>query len=77
MMRQTPRTFVGPVVLRLEEAVPPAVAARVRLAVAAVPGVASCELDADAATLVVSAARPVDRADLLDLLERVGCRVRS
>ncbi|MCB0894720.1 MAG: hypothetical protein H6529_15215 [Nocardioides sp.] len=74
MMRGTPRTFVGTVVLLLREPARENGAAVVAEEVARIPGVGSVELD-DAGTLVVSATAPVDRSDLLALLERLGCSV--
>ena len=74
MMRGTPRTFIGTVVFLLREPAGEHGAAVVAEEVGRVPGVGSVELD-DAGTLVVSATAPVDRSDLLALLERLGCSV--
>jgi hypothetical protein len=40
------------------------------------PGICGCELDVAAGALVVTADAPVDRADVVATLHRVGCRVR-
>lgn len=76
MMRGTPRTFVGSVAFRLEGPVCPHVAAEVRERLERMPGLASCDLDVGAGTLVVTAATPVDRADVVAVLDGAGCRVR-
>jgi hypothetical protein len=77
MMRGTPRTFVGSVVLLLDTSVGDLVAATVRDEVAAIPGVGSCNLDEGAGALVVTARSPVDRTDVDAVLDRLGCRVRA
>lgn len=76
MMRNTPRTFVGPAVLVLEGPVTAATAAIVRAEVERVAGISRCEVDERGSTVVVTAQRPVDRTDLVALLGRLGCRVR-
>lgn len=77
MMEHTPRTFVGTVALRLEDPVhgPTDAVDGVVAAVAAVPGISGCSFDETAGLLVVTAREPVERADLLDLLGRLGCQV--
>lgn len=86
MMDNTPRTFVGTVALRLEDPVrgPTDVIDgsggatgidRVVAEVTALVGVGGCSFDEAASLLVVTAREPVERADLLDLLGRLGCRV--
>jgi hypothetical protein len=76
MMRETPRTFVGSVVLLLGG--PPCghLADAVVAEVEALPGVSRCALDAAAGTLLVTAQEPVDRTDVVTVLDRVGCPVR-
>ena len=77
MMRDTPRTFVGPLVLLLQGPVDVRVATSARAEVGGLPGIGRCDLDVDAGTLTVTAEAPVDRTDVLAALERLGCRVRS
>ena len=77
MMKDTPRTFVGSVVLVLEGPVAAAAAALVRAAIEHVDGISHCDVDASAGTVMVTAQRPVDRTDLVALLHRLGCHVRS
>jgi hypothetical protein len=77
MMRNTPRTFVGPVVFLLDGPVCVHVADAVHDQVARLPGVSRCGLDPASGTLLVTAAEPVERTDLIALLDQVGCRVRS
>jgi hypothetical protein len=77
MMRDTPRTFVGPVVLLTCGPVPAAVADDVRSELLRLRGISHCELDGGAGTITVTAHGPVDRADVLAVLDRLGCRVRA
>lgn len=77
MMRETPRTFVGSVVFVLEESVGPRTSEQVRAAVAQLPGITLCELDPAAGSMLVTAERPVDRTDVIAVLDRFGCRVRA
>ena len=77
MMRQTPRTFVGSVVLLLDGPIDPLAARRARDRVAELPGVRSCDLDPGSGSLVVTAVQPVDRSDVLDVVGECGCRVRD
>ena len=80
MMRETPRAFLGSVAFllagppcsHLTDAVVDAVVAEVE----ALPGVSRCALDAAAGTLLVTAREPVDRTDVVTVLDRVGCPVR-
>lgn len=76
MMRGTPHTFIGSVAFRLEGAVCSHLAEEARDRLARVPGLAACDFDVDAATLVVTATAPVDRAEVLAVLDAAGCRVR-
>ncbi|SFD00815.1 hypothetical protein SAMN04487968_12026 [Nocardioides terrae] len=76
MMRDTPRTFVGSVVLLLEAPVGRRTAEDLPAAIGALPGIVRCEVDVAAATLVVTAEDPVERADVVAAVERLGCRVR-
>lgn len=75
MMRDTPRTFVGSVVFLLETPVPAEVADLVRADLSRLPGISRCEFDARGGSLLVSAAAPIDRSDILEVLDRLGCRV--
>ncbi|GAA1931365.1 copper chaperone CopZ [Marmoricola bigeumensis] len=77
MMRGTPRTFVGPTVFTLEDAVCVHVVDAVRSQLGAIPGVRACELDVSAGVLVVTAESPVDRSTVLDVLHAAGCAVRA
>ena len=77
MMRNTPRTFVGTVVLLLEGPVCAHITDVVHAAVRALPGISRCELDVSVGTLVVTAEAPVDLADIIDILDGLGCRVRA
>lgn len=76
MMRYTPRTFVGSAVLLLEGPVSPETAAAACAEIGRIAGIGSCDVEAGSGTVVVTAAGPVDRADLVMALERSGCRVR-
>ena len=76
MMRDTPRTFVGSVVFLLDGPICRHVAGAVRALVGQLPGVSRCELDVLTGTLLVTAAEPVDRTDVVAVLDQVGCRVR-
>lgn len=76
-MRDTPRTFVGSVVFLLDGPVCGHVTHAVHAALGRLPGISRCELDADAGALVVTAAAPVDRADVVAVLDRLGCPVRA
>jgi copper chaperone CopZ len=76
MMRNTPRTFVGSVVFLLDGPVCGHVTDAVHAALQRLPGIGSCRLDVRAGTLVVTAEAPVDRADVVEVLDRLGCAVR-
>ncbi len=76
MMRNTPRTFVGTVVLVLESPIGAEAVPFIRAEVERVDGVSRCNVDASAGTIVITAQRPVDRTDLVALLHRLRCRVR-
>lgn len=76
MMRDTPRTFVGTVVLRLDGPIQPAVVeAALSEGLELVPGVLVSELDVAAGTLMVTAERPADRGDVVAALSWLGCPV--
>jgi hypothetical protein len=77
MMRDTPRTFVGPLVFLLEEPMSDEVAACLREEVERLSGVSSCEVDSIAGTVVVTARSPADRTALVAVLDRLGCRFRA
>ncbi len=76
MMRDTPRTFVGTVVLLLQGPVAPRTAEAVRAELGSVPGVSRSHLDPATGTLAVTAETPVDRTDVVAVLDRLGCAVR-
>jgi hypothetical protein len=77
MMRETPRTFVGPVVFLLDGPAGEGDWDLVHREVGRVPGVSFCGLDVAARTLVVTAEAPVDRTEVVALLDRLGLRVRT
>jgi hypothetical protein len=77
MMRDTPRTFVGPTVFTLDGTVCVHIADDVRTRIGAMPGISGCELDIPARLLLVTAEAPVDRAEVLDVLRTTGCPVRA
>jgi hypothetical protein len=72
----TPRTFVGAVTLRLQGPVCHHVADAVVAELEGLAGVRVADLDVGAGVLVVTAARPTDRADVVTALDRLGCEVR-
>lgn len=80
-MRDTPRTFIGSVVFLLEEPAHTLTSdltyAEVRTQVARLPGISFCEVDPVAGTVVVTADSPVDRTDIVAVLDRLGCSVRA
>ena len=75
MMRGTPRTFVGSVVFLLETPISAEVADLVRADLSRLPGLSRCDLDASSGSLLVTAEVPTDRSDILEGLDRLGCRV--
>lgn len=77
MMKDTPRTFVGPVVFLLREPLSPESAAAVCAEVEEVPGISSCTIDTTAGAVVVTARQPVDRTTVVATLDRLGCRFRG
>jgi len=76
-MRNTPRTFVGSVVLSIDGPVSEDVIDVVHAELGLVAGISRCELDSAAGTLVVTATAPVDRTDVVEVLDRLGCRIRT
>lgn len=77
MLSGTPRVFVGTVVLQVAFLRGPADRTAVGRALREVPGVADCDVDADAGTVSVTAHVPVDRAVVDEVLRRHGCQVRG
>lgn len=77
MMRDTPRTFVGTVVFLLDGPVCAHITDAVQSQVGQLPGVSRCALDVAAGTLLVTAQEPVDRTDVIAILDTVGCRVHT
>jgi hypothetical protein len=75
MMRNTPRTFVGTVVFRLAAPAAVGLGPAVEAGLAALPGIGSVGVDEAAGLLVVTAREPVERAEVLALLDGLGCRV--
>jgi hypothetical protein len=76
-MRNTPRVFVGPAVFEVERATCRHIEADVSDQIRRVPGITRCELDRATCMLLVISASPVDRADVLDVLGRMGVRLRT
>jgi hypothetical protein len=77
MMRDTPRTFVGPVAFLLDGPVCRHLADDVRARLGELPGIDRCDLDVAAGTLLVTAGAPVDRTEVVAVLDRLGCRIRT
>jgi hypothetical protein len=77
MMADTPRAFVGSVAFQLLGPVSSCTADAVHAALAAMPGIGSCDLDERAGVLVVTARAPTDRVEVVALLRRLGCPVRA
>jgi hypothetical protein len=75
MMRNTPRAFVGTVMFRLEDPPGSGASEAVEREVGDVPGVSFCDVDKAAGLLIVTAREPVERAEVLAVLDRLGCRV--
>jgi hypothetical protein len=76
-MRDTPRTFVGTVTVRLASTVSGDVAQSLRGMPALLAGVRVCEVDEVAGTVLVTAQQPTDCGDVAAALERRGCRIRT
>jgi hypothetical protein len=76
-MRGTPRVFVGPAVFELARATCRHVEADVSDELGRVPGITRCELDRATGLLLVTAGSPVDRADVLSALGRIGVRLQA
>ena len=77
MMRDTPRTFVGPVVFLLELPVSDDVATALRAEVERLSGISSCWVDPAAGTVVVTARSAADRTAVVAVIDRLGCRFRA
>jgi hypothetical protein len=77
MMRDTPRTFVGSVLFLLDGPVCAHITDAVQTQLGELAGVSGCVLDAAAGTLLVTARDPVDRTDVVAVLDHVGCPVRT
>jgi hypothetical protein len=75
MMRDTPHTFVGSVVFGIDGPVCAHITDAVHAQVGQLPGVIRCTVDVGAGTLLVTAQEPVDRTDIIAILDRVGCHV--
>jgi hypothetical protein len=69
--------FVGSVVFVVDVPVGPHVRDAIHAEIGRLPGISFCGLDDVAGTLVVTAETPVDRTDVVALLDRLGCRVRA
>jgi len=76
MMRDTPRTFIGPVTLYLESRICRRTAIAVRDELAQLPGVVVCGLDAGVDRFRVTGQRPMDLGEVAAAVERGGARVR-
>ena len=77
MMRDTPRTFVGSVVFLLDGPVCCHITDAVHAEIGRLSGISRCVLDAAGGTVLVTAEAPVDRTDVVAVLDRLGCRVRT
>lgn len=74
MMRNTPRTFVGTVIFRLEEQVAPDAGALAE-GFDLMPEVRVSAVDSGDGAVLVTALRPTDRNDVVVALARLGYRV--
>lgn len=77
MMRDTPRTFVGSVVFSLDGPVCSHIADAVHDQVGQISGISRCVLDIATGTVLVTAETPVDRTDVVAVLDRLGCPVQT
>ena len=77
MMRDTPRTFVGSVLLLLDGPVCSHITDAVHTEIGHLPGISRCVLDVATGTVLVTAETPVDRTDVVDARDRLGCRVQT
>lgn len=77
MMPNTPRSFIGSVAFALHGPVRAQLRDTVHAEILRLPGISFCELDAAAGTLLVTAGAPVDRTSVVEVLDRLGCRVRA
>lgn len=74
MMRNTPRAFVGTVMFRLQDPPATGVGEAVERQVGNLPGVSFCDVDEAVGLLIVTAREPVERADVLTVLDLLDCR---
>ena len=77
MMRNTPRTFVGSVVFSIDGPLSDEAIDAVHGELSRVTGISRCEVDNAAGTLVVTAHAAADRTDVVEILDRLGCRIRT
>jgi len=77
MMRDTPRTFVGSVVFVLDGPVCCHITDAVHLQLGQIDGISRCVLDVATGTVLVTAETPVDRTDVVAVLDRLGCPVQT
>ena len=72
MMRRTPRTFVGTTTFEVTGMTCGHCADALTGAVRALPGIAAVDVDLTTGVATVTAARPVDRGDVADVIDRTG-----
>jgi nucleoid-associated protein YgaU len=77
MMRETPRSFVGTVTLRLCRVPCPHQQQRARAEIAALGGVRLRGFEEEGSAVSVTADQPTDRTAVVQALERAGCQVRA
>lgn len=72
MMRDTPRTFVGTTSFQVVGMTDQDCADAVTAAVASLPGITGVSADPGARCVVVTTDRPLDRGDVVAVIERAG-----
>ncbi|WP_052436986.1 heavy-metal-associated domain-containing protein [Georgenia sp. SUBG003] len=72
MMHRTPRTFVGTTAFEVAGMTCGHCADALTGAIRALAGVAAVDVDLAAGVATVTAARPVDRADVVDAIDGTG-----
>jgi copper chaperone CopZ len=74
-MTNTPRTFVGTTTFRVEGMSCDHCVRAVTAEISAVPGVREVAVDLAGGLATVTAAAPVDRADVAAAVDEAGCRL--
>ena len=75
-MSNTPRTFVGTTTFRIEGMSCGHCVRAVTSEISEVDGVRDVSVDLASGLATVTAARPVDRADVASAVEEAGCRLQ-